>query len=116
MWAEKAARAVSPLPGVRCATAARTAPHGSMPVTGLSEGRPLIVRTPDSRLTLGNLMRAQVYGAFGTLSLGMRILTREGVEVDALLAHGGLFRTAGVAQLRDVVASLAAPGDVRGNG
>ncbi|TGO05738.1 xylulokinase [Serinibacter arcticus] len=78
------------------------------PVTGLSEGRPLIVRTPDSRLTLGNLMRAQVYGAFGTLSLGMRILTREGVEVDALLAHGGLFRTAGVAQ-RLLAAAVGTP-------
>lgn len=78
------------------------------PVTGLDEGRPLIVRTPDSRLTLANLMRAQVYGAFGTLSLGMRILEREGVEVDALLAHGGLFRTAGVAQ-RLLAAAVGTP-------
>lgn len=68
------------------------------PITGLAEGRPLLVRTPDSTLSLANFMRAQVYGAFGTLSLGMRILNAEGVEVDALLAHGGLFRTAGVAQ------------------
>lgn len=29
-------------------------------------GRPLVVRTPDSRLTLANVARTQVYGAFGT--------------------------------------------------
>ena len=44
------------------------------PIAGLDEGRPLFVRTPDSRLTLANFMRAQLYGVFGTLSLGMRVL------------------------------------------
>lgn len=78
------------------------------PITGLEEGRPLIVRTPDSELTLANLMRAQVYGVFGTLSLGMEILAAEGVEVDSLLAHGGLFRTAGVAQ-RLLAAAVGTP-------
>ncbi|HWS58678.1 MAG TPA: FGGY-family carbohydrate kinase [Actinotalea sp.] len=78
------------------------------PITGLTEGRPLFVRTPDSRLTLANFMRAQVYGAFGTLSLGLRILAAEGVEVDAMFAHGGLFRTAGVAQ-RLLAAAVGAP-------
>ena len=78
------------------------------PVTGLTEGRPLFVRTPDSRLTLANFMRAQVYGAFGTLSLGMRVLAAEGVELDAMYAHGGLFRTAGVAQ-RLLAAAVDAP-------
>jgi sugar (pentulose or hexulose) kinase len=68
------------------------------PVAGLSEGRPLFVRTPDSRLTLANTMRAQLYGVFGTLALGMRILTGEAVVVDRMYAHGGMFRTAGVAQ------------------
>ncbi len=78
------------------------------PITGLAEGRPLFVRTPDSRLTLANFVRTQVYGAFGTLSLGMRLLAEEGVEVDALFAHGGLFRTAGVAQ-RLLAAAVGAP-------
>lgn len=78
------------------------------PITGLTEGRPLVVRTPDSRLTLGNFVRTQVYGAFGTLSLGMRILAAEGVGVDAMYAHGGLFRTAGVAQ-RLLAAAVDAP-------
>src|SRR4029077_2381421 len=78
------------------------------PTTGLSEGRPLVVRTPDSRLTLANFMRTQVYGAFGTLSLGMRVLTAEGVELDSMYAHGGVFRTAGVAQ-RLLAAAVGAP-------
>ncbi|QHT56737.1 ATPase [Cellulomonas sp. H30R-01] len=78
------------------------------PIAGLAEGRPLVVRTPDSRLTLANVARTQVYGAFGTLSLGMRLLAEEGVEVDALFAHGGLFRTAGVAQ-RLLAAAVDAP-------
>lgn len=68
------------------------------PIAGLAEGRPLVVRTPDSRLTLANLMRAQLYGVFGTLALGMSVLTEEGVELDRMYAHGGVFRTAGVAQ------------------
>ena len=68
------------------------------PIAGLSEGRPLFVRTPDSRFTLANFMRAQLYGVFGTLSLGMRVLADEGVGLDRMYAHGGIFRTAGVAQ------------------
>jgi sugar (pentulose or hexulose) kinase len=78
------------------------------PIIGLPEGRPLVVRTPDSRLTLPNFMRAQLYGVFGTLTLGMRVLADEGVELDAMFAHGGLFRTAGVAQ-RFLAGALDAP-------
>ncbi|HEY9324065.1 MAG TPA: FGGY-family carbohydrate kinase [Agromyces sp.] len=78
------------------------------PIAGLAEGRPLFVRTPDSRLTLANFMRAQVYGVYGTLSLGMRVLASEGVELDRMLAHGGIFRTAGVAQ-RFLAGALDAP-------
>ena len=78
------------------------------PIAGLEEGRPLFVRTPDSRLTLANFMRAQLYGVFGTLSLGMRVLAGEGVALDRMFAHGGLFRTAGVAQ-RFLAGALDAP-------
>ncbi len=78
------------------------------PITGLTEGRPLVIRTPDSRLNLANFARSQLYGVFGTLALGMRILAEEGVSLDAMFAHGGLFRTAGVAQ-RFLAAALRAP-------
>lgn len=78
------------------------------PIAHLTEGRPLVVRTPESHLTLANLMRAYVYGVFATLSLGMRALRDEGVAIDRMQAHGGLFRTAGVAQ-RLLAAALDAP-------
>jgi sugar (pentulose or hexulose) kinase len=78
------------------------------PVLGLVEGRPLLVRTPGSRLTLANLVRAQLYGAFGALSIGMQTLAAEGVHLDRMHAHGGMFRTAGVAQ-RFLAAALGAP-------
>jgi sugar (pentulose or hexulose) kinase len=78
------------------------------PIAGIDEGRPLVVRTPDSRLTLANFMRAQIYGVFGTLALGMRVLASEGVRLDRMLAHGGLFRTEGVAE-RFLAGALGAP-------
>ncbi|UOE44012.1 xylulokinase [Agromyces larvae] len=78
------------------------------PIAGLDEGRPLVVRTPDSRLTLANFMRAQLYGVYGTLALGMRVLADEGVAIDRMFAHGGIFRTAGVAQ-RFLAGALDAP-------
>ena len=78
------------------------------PLTGLGEGRPLIVRTPDSHLTLPNLMRTLIMSSFGTLSLGMRILADEQVRVDSMFAHGGIFATPGVAQ-RLMAAALGVP-------
>jgi sugar (pentulose or hexulose) kinase len=78
------------------------------PITDLEEGRPLVLRTPDSRLTLANFMRAQLFAAFATLNLGMRILRDEHVAVDAMFAHGGVFKTKGVAQ-RLLAAAMDAP-------
>ncbi|MBT2483646.1 MULTISPECIES: xylulokinase [unclassified Microbacterium] len=78
------------------------------PIAGLTEGRPLFVRTPDSAFTLANFMRAQLYGVFGTLALGMHVLAAEGVHLDRMFAHGGMFRTAGVAQ-RFLAGALDAP-------
>jgi sugar (pentulose or hexulose) kinase len=78
------------------------------PIAGLTEGRPLFVRTPDSRFTLANVMRAQLYAVFGTLALGMRVLGEEDVALDRMYAHGGMFRTAGVAQ-RFLAGALNAP-------
>ena len=68
-------------------------------ITGFEEGRPLFVRMPDSRLTLANFMRTHLYAALGSLKIGMNILLEEeGVEVDQILGHGGLFKTKGVGQ------------------
>lgn len=78
------------------------------PIAGVDDGRPLVVRTNDSDFSLGNLMRAQIYGVFATLSLGMAVLDEEGVVLDRMFAHGGVFRTGGVAQ-RFLAASLKVP-------
>lgn len=78
------------------------------PITGTEQGRPLVVRTPDSRFDLATFARVQVYAVFSALALGMRLLAQEGVAVDVLHAHGGLFRTAGVAQ-RLLAAATATP-------
>ena len=78
------------------------------PIAGLDTGRPLVVRTDDSHFTLANFMRAQVYGVFATLSIGMSVLDEEGVRLDRMFAHGGVFRTAGVAQ-RFLAAALGTP-------
>ena len=78
------------------------------PITGLVEGRPLVVRSSESPLTLADFVRAQLYGVFGTLSIGMRVLADEGVALERMYAHGGMFRTAGVAQ-RFLAAALNAP-------
>jgi sugar (pentulose or hexulose) kinase len=66
------------------------------------------VRRPEATFTLANLIRAHLSGAFATLALGMRVLTDEGVRLDRMFAHGGMFRTAGVAQ-QLLAAALDAP-------
>ncbi len=68
------------------------------PIAGLDTGAPLVTRAPDADFTLASFMRAQVYSVFGTLSLGMRALDAERVEIDRMVAHGGVFKTAGVVQ------------------
>ena len=69
------------------------------PLTGTPTGRPMLVRLPESKLTVANLMRAQLNGAIATLKIGMDMLAeKEQVESDILLGHGGFFKTPGVGQ------------------
>ena len=65
-------------------------------ITGFDEGRPLFVRTPESKLTLASFMRVHLMSALATLKIGMRTLESEGVEFDTLIGHGGYFKTEGV--------------------
>ena len=68
-------------------------------VTGFEEGRPMFVRKPDSKFTLANFMRANLYTTMAVLKTGFDILFKqEGVELDKLQGHGGIFKTKGVAQ------------------
>ena len=69
------------------------------PLTATETGRPMVVRLPDSKMTIANFMRSQLYGAIATLKIGMDMLAREeNVESDKLLGHGGYFKTSGVGQ------------------
>ncbi|MCD2493579.1 FGGY-family carbohydrate kinase [Lacrimispora sp. NSJ-141] len=68
-------------------------------ITGLEEGRPLFVRTPESKFSLANFMRTHLFSSLGALKVGLDILFQsEQVKVDEILAHGGLFKTKGVGQ------------------
>lgn len=78
------------------------------PVTGLAEGRPLLVRYPDSALSFANFTRSQLMSAVATLKIGMNILSEENVAVDKMYGHGGFFKTP-VAGQRIMAAALGAP-------
>ena len=68
-------------------------------ITGFEEGRPLFVRTPESKFNLANFMRVNLFTSLGALKTGMDILLKEeGVRLDKILGHGGLFKTKGVGQ------------------
>jgi sugar (pentulose or hexulose) kinase len=69
-------------------------------ITHLEEGRPLFVRTPESRFTLANFMRVHLFSALGALKIGLNILfDEERVEIDQILGHGGFFKTEAVGQM-----------------
>ena len=72
--------------------------HSGENITGLDEGRPLVVRKPDAKFTLANFMRSLIESAFATLSIGMRILYNENIKIESIVGHGGIFKTEGVAQ------------------
>jgi len=66
-------------------------------ITKIPEGRPLLIRSSKSNFSLANLMRVNLYTAFGALQIGMKILTKkEQVRIEKIFGHGGLFKTADV--------------------
>jgi sugar (pentulose or hexulose) kinase len=68
-------------------------------ITHLEHGRPLFVRTPESRFTLANFMRVHLFSSLGALKIGLDILfEREKVKIDQILGHGGFFKTREVGQ------------------
>ena len=58
----------------------------------------MVVRKPESKFTLANFLRSQLYATMATLKLGMDILAGEHVAIDSLTGHGGLFKTPVVGQ------------------
>ena len=77
------------------------------------------MRSPDSRFDLATFMRTHLFASLATLRIGMDVLQRnEGVRLDRMFAHGGLFKTEGVAQ-KFLAAAINTPvhvGDVAAEG
>ncbi|MBP5214785.1 MAG: ATPase, partial [Bacteroidales bacterium] len=79
------------------------------PVTGLAEGRPLVVRSANDKFNLANFFRANLYATVAVLKLGNDVLFKEEkIKVDRITGHGGLFKTKGVGQ-RVLAAALGSP-------
>ena len=79
------------------------------PITGMQEGRPMVVRSANDKFNLANLMRAHLYGAIAVLKIGNDILlNEEKIKIDRITGHGGYFKTAGVGQ-RMLAAALNSP-------
>lgn len=79
------------------------------PVMGLTDGRPLFAHSAESKFSLANFLRSQLYAAIAVLKEGNDVLFRhENVIVDRLMAHGGYFTTKGVGQ-RYLAAALGVP-------
>lgn len=88
-------------------------------MTGFEEGRPLFVRSPESRFTLANFMRTNLYTCIGAMRVGLSLLLeKEQVKIDRLLGHGGLFKTKGVGQqiLADAVNAPVSVMETAGEG
>lgn len=78
-------------------------------ITGFEEGRPLFVRTPESKFNLANFMRVNLCTSLGALKTGLDLLMQEEkVKVDVMLGHGGFFKTAAVTQ-KIMAAAIDAP-------
>lgn len=68
-------------------------------ITGFEKGRPIFIRSPKSTFNLANFMRIHLFTAFAALRLGLDILTKnELVQINSIMAHGGLFKTPLVGQ------------------
>ena len=67
-------------------------------ITHMDKGVPLMLRQPTSEFSLRNVTRSILYSTLVTLKLGMDILVKEGVEINSITGHGGLFKTPVVGQ------------------
>lgn len=68
-------------------------------VTGIEKGNPMYFRSIDSKMSLANFIKAQLYSTMATLEMGVDILfENENVTAEQIQAHGGLFKVKGVAQ------------------
>ncbi|MGN0149617.1 MAG: FGGY-family carbohydrate kinase, partial [Clostridia bacterium] len=68
-------------------------------ITHMESGCPLFIHPADSKMNLANFMRTHLFTSLGALKIGLDILMQsEGVKLDKILGHGGLFKTEKVGQ------------------
>lgn len=78
-------------------------------ITHFEAGRPLFVREQNCNFSLANFMRTHLFTSLGAIKVGNDLLIeREGVKVDVIWGHGGLFKTEGVGQ-RVLASALNTP-------
>ncbi len=83
--------------------------HSGEHVTGFTEGRPMLMRSPESKFNIPNVMRSLIYSCMSTLKIGMDILfDEEKVTLDNIYAHGGLFKSPVTGQ-RFLASALGVP-------
>lgn len=83
-------------------------------IVGVTQGRPLVARLPEGKLTLANFMKMQIYSSLGTLAIGMDTLRKENVTLTSVCGHGGFFKAEFVGQSA-MSAALGAPVTVMKN-
>ena len=77
-------------------------------VTMINEGRLALLRTPDARFNIANLMKSHLYTSLCAVRIGLDILTEEEhCPIDRLTGHGGFFKTPVVGQRALAVAAKA---------
>ncbi|MCI5605464.1 MAG: FGGY-family carbohydrate kinase [Clostridia bacterium] len=68
-------------------------------ITHMESGCPVFIHPADSKMNLANFMRTHLFTSLGALKIGLDILMQsEGVKLDKILGHGGLFKTEKVGQ------------------
>ncbi len=78
-------------------------------ITHFEAGRPLFVREQNCNFSLANFMRTHLFTSLGAIKVGNDLLIeREGVKVDVIWGHGGLFKTEGIGQ-RVLASALNTP-------
>lgn len=78
-------------------------------ITHFEEGRPLFVREQNCNFNLANFMRTHLFTSLGAIKVGNDLLIdNEGVKVDVIWGHGGLFKTEVVGQ-KVLAAALNTP-------
>ncbi len=66
------------------------------PIAKTYNGAPMVFTNEDGNFGIANFVKAQIYSAIATLSLGMDILKEEKVDIKEVFAHGGILKTKGI--------------------